>query len=68
MGMSYEIIPNKPTKCVNDFGEGLFFFFEQVVGYEETAEVEQVSKILDLDLSVFQDVEYDYDDKSIEFT
>jgi hypothetical protein len=60
MGMSYD---NKPTKCTNDFGNGLSFFFEQVGGYEETAEVEQVSKILKIDLSVFQDVDYNYDDK-----
>ena len=64
MGMSYDIIPNKKTKCSNEFGEGLSFFFEQVGGYEETAEVEQVSRILKLDLSVFQDIDYNYENKS----
>jgi len=62
MGMSYDIIPNKQTKCANDFGNGLSFFFEQVGGYGETSEVEQVSQILKIDLSVFQDVDYNYDD------
>lgn len=64
MGMNYHIIPNKQTRCPNDFGNGLSFFFEQVGGYEEKAEVEQVSKILKLDLSVFQDIDYNYEDKS----
>jgi hypothetical protein len=64
MGMSYDIIPNKQTKCANNFGNGLSFFFEQVGGYGQTAEVEQVSQILKIDLSVFQDVDYNYDDKN----
>ena len=64
MGMSYDIIPNKETKCANDFGNGLSFFFEQVGGYGETAEVEQVSQILKIDLSIFQDIDYNYDDKN----
>ncbi len=64
MGMSYDIIPNKETKCTNDFGNGLSFFFEQVGGYGETAEVEQVSRIFKLDLSVFQDIDYDYEDNA----
>ncbi len=62
MGMSYDIVPNNQTKCANNFGEGLSFFFEQVEGYGETAEVEQVSRIFKLDLSVFQDYNYIYDD------
>ena len=62
MGMSYDIVPNKQTRCANNFGEGLSFFFEQVEGYGETAEVEQVSQIFKLDLSVFQDYDYVYDD------
>jgi hypothetical protein len=63
MGMDYYIVPNKQTNCKDDFGNGLSFFFEQVGGYGETAEVEQVSRILDIDLSLFQDVEYDPEDK-----
>ncbi|MFT3704173.1 MAG: hypothetical protein QM802_17530 [Agriterribacter sp.] len=62
--MSYDIIPNKHTKCANDFGNGLSFFFEQVGGYGETAEVEQVSQVLKIDLNVFQDVDYNYDDQN----
>ena len=64
MGMSYDIIPNKETKCENDFGDGLSYFFEQVEAYYETAEVEQVSRVLNIDLSVFQDINYNYEDKS----
>lgn len=62
MGMNYYIVPNKQTNCENNFGNGLSFFFEQIGGYGEAAEVEQVSKILSIDLSVFQDVEYDPED------
>jgi hypothetical protein len=57
MGMSYFIYPDRKTSCGNDFGEGLSFFFEQPGGYGETAEVEQVSRILQIDLSLFQDVD-----------
>lgn len=64
MGMSYEIIPNKQTKCVNNFGNGLSYFFEQIEGYNETAEVEQVSRVLNIDLSTFQDINYNYEDKN----
>lgn len=64
MGMDYFIVPNKQTTCKDNFGNGLSFFFEQVGGYGETAEVEQVSKILNIDLSVFQDVEYDPEDQA----
>ena len=63
MGMSYDIIPNKQTKCANDFGNGLSFFFEQIGGYGENAEVVQVSQILKIDLTVFQDIDYNYQDK-----
>jgi len=59
MGLHYSIYPNKKTNCENNFSNGLSFFFEQVGGYGETAEVEQVSKILNIDLFAFQDVEYD---------
>ena len=62
-GMYYYIVPNKSTQCKNDFGNGLSFFFEQVGGYGDKAEVEQVSKLLDIDLSIFQDVGYDPEDK-----
>ncbi len=64
MGMSYYLVPDRQTNCKDDFGSGLTFFFEQVGGYGETAEVEQVSKILNIDLSIFQDVEYDPEDQA----
>jgi hypothetical protein len=64
MGMYYYIVPNKQTACKDDFSSQLSFFFEQVGGYGETAEVEQVSKILNIDLSIFQDVAYDMEDQA----
>lgn len=62
LGMSYAIVPDRATPCTNDFGNGLSYFFEQVGGYEEFAEVSQVSRVLHLDLSLFQDVAYNYED------
>lgn len=59
MGMDYYIIPEIEVNCESEFPEGLSFFFEQVGGYEEYAEVSQVSKILQIDLSVFQEISYD---------
>ena len=64
MGMCYYIVPNKPTQCKDDFGNGLSFFFEQVGGYGDKAEVEQISKLFNIDLSIFQDVEYDPENKA----
>ena len=61
--MSYNLIPNKESKCENDFPGGLSFFFEQVEGYGETAEVEQVSRLLDIDLRIFQDIDYNYSEE-----
>ena len=54
MSMNYFIYPDKETKCKHDFPNGLSFFFEQVGGYGEHSEVSQVSKILNIDLSIFQ--------------
>jgi len=59
MGMSYFIYPDKPTHCKDNFGEGLCLFFGEVGGYGEKAESAQVSQILKIDLTVFQDVGYD---------
>ncbi|RZJ92900.1 MAG: hypothetical protein EOO60_06825 [Hymenobacter sp.] len=59
MGMDYYIIPESEVNCQHEFPESLSFFFEQVGGYEEYAEVSQVSKILQIDLSVFQEISYD---------
>lgn len=62
--MQYSIVPNRQTPCEDDFGNGLSYFFEQVGGYGDKAEVEQVSRLLEIDLSVFQDVEYVADDSA----
>lgn len=59
MGMDYYIIPDGEVACENEFPESLSFFFEQAGGYEEKAEVLQVSRILQIDLSVFQEISYD---------
>lgn len=58
MSMSYFIVPNIKTSCEGAFPDGLSFFFEQLEGYYETSEVSQVSTILDLDLSLFQNIDY----------
>ena len=59
MGMSYFIVPNCETSCEGTFPNGLSFFFEQFEGYYETSEVSQVSRILGIDLSLFQSIDYD---------
>ena len=66
MGMDYYIIPEEETTCENSFSEDLSFFFEQVGGYGEAAEVEQVSRILQIDLSVFQKVSSPEEDEDYE--
>jgi hypothetical protein len=57
MGMDYFIYPDKETDCSDDFPERLSNFFEQVQGLGNTAEAEQVGRILGIDLSIFQQVE-----------
>ncbi|HEX8506108.1 MAG TPA: hypothetical protein VF630_12135, partial [Hymenobacter sp.] len=59
--MDYYIIPEEETACEDSFPDGLSFFFEQVGGYGEAAEVEQVSRILQIDLSVFQETSLNED-------
>lgn len=59
MGMDYFIIPDIQVECDDNFPEGLSFFFEQIGGYGEYAEVEQVSRILQIDLSVFQEISFE---------
>jgi hypothetical protein len=56
--MSYFIVPNSETSCEGDFPDGLSFFFEQLEGYYETSEVSQVSELLEIDLSLFQEMDY----------
>ncbi|MBO2011491.1 hypothetical protein [Hymenobacter negativus] len=60
--MDYYIIPEEETTCEDSFPDGLSFFFEQVGGYGEAAEVEQVSRILQIDLSVFQEISFEEDE------
>ena len=62
-GMDYYIEANVKTPCKDDFPSGLSFFFEQVGGYEEKSMASQVEKILKIDLSTFQ--EYDYEDSTM---
>ena len=66
MGMDYYIYSNKQTSCKKEFPEQLSFFFEQIGGYGDQSEVAQVSVILDIDLSVFQNYDYGTDNKEEE--
>lgn len=61
--MAYFLVPDKKSACSDDFPDGLSCFFEQIGGFDEKAEVAQVSKVLQIDLSIFQDVEYNYKDE-----
>lgn len=61
--MDYYIEANVKTPCKDGFPSGLSFFFEQVGGYEEKSMASQVEKILKIDLSTFQ--EYDFEDSSM---
>ncbi len=60
MSMNYIIEPDIETTCHERFPSGLSHFFEQVGAYDDQSEVRQVEKILDIDLSAFQ--QYDYID------
>lgn len=66
MGMDYYIETKEELEDEFDFPEGLSYFFEQVGGYGDTSMVSQVERILEIDLSIFQntyhpDDEYDQD-------
>ena len=41
-----------------EFPDGLSFFFEQVGGYDDFAEVSQVSRLLNIDLELFQKIDF----------
>lgn len=58
-GMDYYIEANVKTNCKDDFPSGLSFFFEQLGGFEEKSMVSQVEKILKIDLSSFQDYDFE---------
>jgi hypothetical protein len=58
-GMDYYIEANVKTPCKDDFPSGLSFFFEQLGGFDEKSMVSQVEKILKIDLSTFQDYDFD---------
>lgn len=66
MGMDYTIFADKETQCEDDFPDDLSFFFEQYGGYEEYSEVGQVSTLLKIDLSCFQNYDYGTEDASEE--
>lgn len=57
--MDYYIESNIKTRCKDDFPSGLSFFFEQLGGFDEKSMVSQVEKILKIDLSTFQDYDFD---------
>lgn len=53
--MNYYISANIETECGDKFPSGLSFFFEQIGGYGDESMVSQVEKILEVDLSNFQE-------------
>ncbi|WP_035566816.1 hypothetical protein [Hymenobacter sp. IS2118] len=65
--MDYYIVPEHEIACEDSFPDGLSFFFEQVGGYGEVAEVEQVSRILQIDLSAFQEISFEEDEEYDDF-
>ncbi|MCM0664514.1 hypothetical protein [Flavobacterium tyrosinilyticum] len=62
--MDYYIEANGKTNCKDDFPSGLSFFFEQVGGFEEKSMVMQVEKILKINLSIFQDYDFEGEENS----
>lgn len=59
MGMYYHIeLKNEELSFVN-FPDRLSYFFEQIGGFEEKSIVSQIEKILDIDLSVFQNTYFE---------
>ena len=57
--MNYFIIAEKETDCNLSFPDQLSSFFEQIGGFEEKSEVVQTSQILGIDLSAFQNFDYE---------
>jgi hypothetical protein len=49
---------DKEVPKLSRFPNGLSFFFEQVGGYGDCAEVSQVSSILNIDLNLFQNIDF----------
>jgi hypothetical protein len=60
VGTEYSLEANVKTNCNDDFPPKLSFFFEQIGGFGDKSMVSQVEKILNIDLSIFQ--EYDFYD------
>lgn len=60
IGMHYSIEADIKTNCQDNFPTGLSFFFEQIGGFGDNSMVSQTERILDIDLSTFQ--EYDFID------
>lgn len=79
MGMDYYIETKEEIEEEFEFPEGLSYFFEQIGGYGDTSMVSQVERILEIDLSLFQNIssyseddgefddEFDEDDDSEEY-
>ena len=63
-GMDYYIESNVKSTCKDDFPSGLSFFFEQIGGFGEKSMVNQVEKILKIDLSTFQDYDSEAEEDS----
>ncbi len=57
-GMNYFIEANVASDCKGHFPDGLSYFFEQIGGYGEKSMVVQVEKLLDIDLSDFQNYDH----------
>ena len=49
---------DEEIRDLSHFPYGLSFFFEQVGGYDECAEVSQVCELLNIDLDLFQNVDF----------
>jgi hypothetical protein len=53
-----EDVYNEEIRALCQFPDGLSFFFEQVGGYDDCAKVSQVSSILNIDLDLFQNIDF----------
>jgi hypothetical protein len=49
---------DKEIRDLCHFPHGLSFFFEQVGGYGDNGEVSQVSSLLNIDLNLFQNIDF----------
>src|SRR5262249_49374979 len=63
--MPYFIFSDRKTTCISYFPDRLSTFFGSIGGFAGKAEPAQVSRVLKIDLSVFQDVGYDETDSAV---